>query len=417
LNAKAAWVIETLRSASLPDPGVEVAYPGPGLPGSDAAWAYFAAGESRQPTLLEDGLLDFGDGIADPIASAFWHLSRWEERDGAPQDRHGRFPLSAALADPEQPAVDAILVRFQQATGLRPRTGLRLVLSHDIDTPVRWSGRRSAHAAAARLKAATLSRDRREASVEARGLAAAPLQRLRGRDPNWSFRRMHEIEQAHGGRSTHFLMVGHDHPLDGINGAAYDRVRARIVELVTAQGDEVGLHPSYTTSEHPERLAEEKDRLEQLTGRPLRSARFHFLRHRVHRSLAELDRLGFRLDSSHGYSERPGFRAGFSHPYRPYDLAADRPLDLVEVPLAVMDATLQDDRYLNLDAEAGLRRAVGVLERAAASGGTVSVLWHNDRFAPIYARGWDIAYDRLLSWARARGAQLIACEDLLGEPD
>ena len=107
-------------------------------------------------------------------------------------------------------------------------------------------------------------------------------------------------------------------------------------------------------------------------------------------------------------------RAGLSHPYRPYDLAADRPLGMLELPLVVMDATLAEDRYLGLSADVGLERAVATLERAAQAGGTVSVLWHNDRFEPAYARGWDRAYDRLLEWVRERGGRLCTAAEAVG---
>jgi hypothetical protein len=413
VQSRIAWTFETLRSACAPG-SVETGsvYPSSALPLSEAAWAQMAAGETRPPRTMEDGLLDFGDGIPDVIASAFWHLSRWEER-AAPRDRHGRFAGASSLADPERPAVDALLERFRAATGLRRRAGFTVVLTHDIDAPLRWTGRRSVISAGARLKQAIGQRRGVELSAEARGLASLPVQALRGRDPNWSFARIREIEAAHDARSTYFLLAGHHHPADG-DGAAYDRVRARLVDLLVAQGDEVGLHPSYTTSDHPTRLDDEKRRLESVTGAPVRSARFHFLRHDTHRSLAQLDRLGFALDSSQGYADRPGMRAGFSFPYRPYDIAHERPLDLVELPLAVMDATLSDQRYLGLSPEEGLRRAIAVLERVAEAGGTVAVLWHNDRFAGAYARGWDRCYERLLGWVRERGGRLCACEDLLG---
>lgn len=411
VNAKAAWAIDTLRSACEP-PVHAVDYPSATLLGSEAAWAYFERGDQAPPRLLEDGLLDFGDGVEDIVASAFWHLSRWEEREGSPRDRHGRFTGADALTDSERPPVDALLRRFRQATELRPIGRFRVVLTHDIDTPRRWTSTRSVMAAGARMKAAARSGRRADVAGEARGLAMLPLNAVTRRDPNWSFARMHELEAERGGRSTHFLLGGHHHPLDG-DGAAYDAVRARLVDLIAAQGDEIGLHPSYTTSDHPDRLAAERDLLQQLVGAPMRSVRFHFLRHDPHRTFGELERLGFALDSSHGYADRPGMRAGFSFPYRPYDLEHDRPFDLVELPLAVMDATLSDDRYLGLDADAGYVRAVGVLEHVAEAGGTVAILWHNDRFAGPYARGWDRCYERILDWVVARGGRLCACEDVL----
>lgn len=409
-EAAARWVIGELAAASAHGPGADVAYPSHALPGSEAAWTLFAGGEAPPPSPGEDGLLDFGDRVQDVVASAFWHLSRWEELGGE-RDRHGRFPGSAALADPAVPVVDALLRRFQQAAGLRPRDGFALVLTHDVDLPRRWAARgalrRSARAARAGLFAGHVG----QAAAEAAGVLTAPVHRVRGTDPNWSFDRIREIERAHGGRSTYFLLAGHAHPADGPDPAAYDAVRRRLVRELTAGGDEVGLHPSYTASGDPERLAAERDLLADMAG-PLTSVRFHFLRHDPHRDFPLLDRLGFAVDSTHGYADLPGFRAGFSHPYHPFDVAAGRPLGLLEVPLAVMDATLQDARYLGLSASRALERSLAVLEHVAASGGTAAVLWHPDRFGVPYARGWDVVYEEILVWAKGRGARLIACEDV-----
>ncbi len=183
---------------------------------------------------------------------------------------------------------------------------------------------------------------------------------------------------------------------------------------IEAQCDEVGLHPSYATSEQPELLAEELRRLDALTGSPTRGVRFHYLRHGTHTTLPLLDELGFRYDTSSGYAETPGMRAGFSFPYQPYDVENDRPLKLVELPLAVMDATLAEERYLALDPDAGLRRAVHVLERVAAVRGTVAILWHVDRFDRTYGRGWDRVYDRLLEWVVDRGGRLVSGAEAAG---
>ena len=415
MNAKADWVLDTLAAACAPA-GAPVAYPSSALPASERAWQYFDRGEAAPPIAGEDGLLDFGDGVEDIVASAFWHLSRWEERPGSPRDRHGRFAAASALFDPEQPAVDGLLRRFQAATGRARRDGFTVVLTHDIDTPRRWTSGRAVIAAGGRMRAAAVTRSRDALAAEARGLATLPLAALRGRDPNWSFARMREIEAARGARATHFLMAGHHHPTDG-DATAYDAVRAKMVDLVLAQGDEVGLHPSYTASDHPDRLRMEAARLRALMPTPPRSVRFHFLRHDPHHTPVQLAALGFALDSSLGYADRPGLRGGFSFPYRPYDLDADAPHDLLELPLAVMDTTLSDERYLGLDAESGYLRAVAVLEQVAEIGGTVAILWHNDRFAGPYARGWDRCYERLLDWVVARGGTLCACEDILDARD
>ena len=99
---------------------------------------------------------------------------------------------------------------------------------------------------------------------------------------------------------------------------------------------------------------------------------------------------------------RSGFRAGIAHPFRPWDVEHDRPLDLVEIPLAAMDVTLAEPRYLGLSARTAERRLVALLDWAAEHGGGFSVLWHTDRF-DRGPRGWDRLYLRLIEAVRERG--------------
>ncbi len=409
--AKARYTLETLLGACAAPTVPVVRYGGGGLDASEHAWRYFEPGEHPPPRLLDDGMLDFGDGGGDLVASAFWHLSRWEERAGSARDEHGRFPASAALADPGRPAVDSLLAAFKAHVGDAGRTPFTVALTHDVDIPWRWSRPRALLGAAARARQAARAHRSRDAAAEALGLAAAPLRRLRGTDPNWSYERIREIERAHGGRSTYFVMAGHHVAADGPDPAAYDRLRPAIVAQIAAQRDEVGLHPSYTASERPERIAEERARLAALTGASVPGMRFHYLRHETHSTLPELERLGFAYDSSQGYGDAIGLRAGFSFPYRPYHVAEDRPLDLVELPLAVMDATLAEQRYLGLSPAAGLEHTLGLLERVAAVGGTVAILWHTDRFSREYARGWDRVYADVLAWVSGRGGRLVTAAD------
>jgi hypothetical protein len=407
---RAAYAAATLLGACAGEPR-DLVYGSDALPASEAAWAYFAAGSDAPPRLGDGGLLDFGDGVADVLASAFWHLSRWEEGPGSVRDERGRFPGSAALADPAKPAVDALLQRFREAVGARAPRGFTVALTHDVDVPWRWSGRRALRGAAARARAAARSRRRSDLGAELAGLLAAPARRLAGTDPNWAYERIAAAERARGARSTYFVMAGGHHPADGPAPGTYDRLRPAVVTQIAAQGDEVGLHPSYTAAETPGRIGEERDRLEALAGTSVAGVRFHYLRHETHRDLPQLDRLGFTYDSSQGFADALGLRAGLSFPYHPYDLETDAPLGIVELPLAVMDATLAEPRYLGLGAIAGLDAAVALLERVAATGGTVAVLWHTDRFSREYARGWDRAYERLLDWVADRGGRLCSAAD------
>jgi hypothetical protein len=394
VERRARWVLDTLGAREL---GL-----GDDVPYVEAAWDQVDRG--RRPE-------------GDDLAEAFYHLARIEELgvDGKPtsRDRHGRFPGSATCLDPDDPPLE----RLRRKLGVEPPrwAGARFAvcLTHDVDTPWRWT-RVGMRGAAARLRDHARSGRSGPALREARALAGVPLHKLRGTDPNWRFERLLRIARDRGIRHTFYLMAGHGHPADGPSPATYERLRPRLVEVLLAGGAEIGLHGSYTAAEDVQILSEEKHLLEELAG-PVTGHRYHYLRVDPHRNLAALEALGFEYDTSLGFADRPGFRAGIAHPFRPWDVAAGRPLDLVEIPLVLMDVTLAEERYLGLSVREAERRVLDLVAWAAEHGGGFSVLWHNDRFDPVLGRGWDRLFFRFVDAVRASGGVCLTARELAAE--
>ena len=356
---------------------------------------------------VERGELPAGDDLA----AGFFHLARVEER-GAELDRHGRFLAASSCLDPLDPPLE----RLRRELGVEPplyrEARFAVALTHDVDVPWRWT-RIGVRGAAARLKSHALAGQAGPAVHEARGLARVPLHKLRRTDPNWRFAEIAAEENAHDARSTFFLMAGHGHRADGAAPEAYDRLRPQLVETLLATDSEIGLHGSYLAAEDLERLARERLLLAQLDG-PLIGQRYHYLRVDPHRNLAPLAGIGFRYDTSLGFPDALGFRAGIAHPFRPWDFANDRPADLLELPLAVMDATLAEERYAGLSAEAARPRVLSLLDWAAEHSGAFSILWHPERFDAPSARGWDRLYFELIEAVRERGGICLAAGELAG---
>lgn len=353
--------------------------------------------------------VDRGELPGDELAAAFFHLARVEERNG-PHDERGRFLAASSRLDPLDPPLE----RLRRELGVEPPRyrGARfaVALTHDVDVPWKWT-RIGVLGAAARLKGHALAGRAGEALHEARGLARVPLHRLRGSDPNWRFAEIAAEEREHGARSTFFVMAGHGHRADGAAPEAYERLRPRVVETIREAGAEIGLHGSYLAADDLERLGRERALLAQLDG-PLVGQRYHYLRVDPHRNLVPLAGLGFRYDTTLGFPDALGFRAGIAHPFRPWDFEHDRPAELVEVPLAAMDATLAEARYHGLPAEAAKPLLLALLDWAAEHGGGFSILWHPERFDHASARGWDRLYFELLDAVRERGGICMSAGDL-----
>ena len=388
VERRARWVLDTLGARDL--------RLGEDVPYRPEAWEQVDRGE------LPEG---------DDVAAAFFHLARIEEI-GAPRDRHGRFFAASSCLDPLDPPVE----RLRRELGLSvPWYGTArfvVALTHDVDVPWRWT-RIGMLGAAARLKGHALAGRAGQALQEARGLARVPLHRLRGSDPNWRFAEIVAEEREHGSGSTFFVMAGHGHRADGAAPEAYERLRPRLVETLVAAGAEVGLHGSYLAAEELDRLATERAMLAQLEG-PIIGHRYHYLRVDPQRNLVPLARIGFHYDTSLGFPDALGFRAGIAHPFRPWDLEQEKPADLVEVPLAVMDATLAEERYEGLSAAAAKPRILALLDWAAEHGGGFSILWHPERFDPPSARGWDRLYFDVIDAVAERGGVCVTARELAG---
>src|SRR5262249_15039439 len=305
-----------------------------------------------------------------------------------------RFRAEWSLLDPLDPPLE----RLRRKLGLADRS-FAVALTHDVDNPWRWT-RIGLRGSAARLKQNVLGIRFGPTVREATALAAAPVHRLRGTDPNWRFEQIVAEERRRGAHgSTFFVLADHHDPHDGSSPATYDELRPQLVETLRDLGAEIGLHGSYTAADDPARLAAERAKLEALAG-PVAGHRYHYLRGDPHRNIAQLP---FRYDTTLGFPDALGFRAGIARPFHPWDFEGDAPADVLEIPLAAMDATLAEERYLGLSAKRAAPRLNALLDWAAANGGAFALLWHPDRFDPLSSGGWDRLYSRGLDGVQARG--------------
>lgn len=175
----------------------------------------------------------------------------------------------------------------------------------------------------------------------------------------------------------------------------------RLIDYLHDDGIEIGVHPSYYAFDKPEVLRKEISYLRSLLPFPIRGSRQHFLRW-APRTWAELETSGLMYDSSVGYHDVIGFRAGTSLPYRPWFIDQNRPANLVEVPLLVMDHTIQE--RMALSPEHALHRVRDLLTRCRMAGGVFTMLWHNTTI-------------QLPRYAAMRKAMLIPLlEEIAGSP-
>ncbi|MBK9796360.1 MAG: hypothetical protein IPP58_07660 [Holophagaceae bacterium] len=286
---------------------------------------------------------------------------------------------------------------------------LRLCLSHDVDfTTSRDQGRKFIR----RMSRALAGEGpKRRAWMNALGSLARLLTGPMARERYGDFMDWLRLEERFGYRSTFFFLPypdTHPHVLDG-DYRFSDRVRfdnrvirvADMMKEIALAGWEIGLHGTYNSATQKGMLKRQKESVEDIIGREVRSVRQHYLNHvpgLTHQLQAEA---GFRVDSTIGHTRAIGLKMGTSHPHRLWDAKAQRALPLVEVPLIAMDTPLLIlglEQQGSQDAMDQLRR---IGEGIAASGGVFCLNWHPHNLPMPELQ--EIYMD-LLSWSKDMGA-------------
>jgi hypothetical protein len=164
---------------------------------------------------------------------------------------------------------------------------------------------------------------------------------------------------------------------------------------LTAQGYEIGVH-AIDAWHNYEKGVQERRRISEVTGKTNLGVRTHWLCFDKN-SAGILDEAGFCYDSTFGYNELPGYRAGTTQVFRFFNSK-----NLLELPLHIQDKSLLDSRSPRLTEEQAWRVCVDFFDQASLYGGALTILWHMRSLSP--ERCWDNFYVQLLAEVKKRGA-------------
>ena len=322
----------------------------------------------------------------DVFGSVFFLVTRYEEVVTRTRDNHGRFPASASATAQfvERPIADEYVAILSSAVEYlwpnigRRETSFRLWLTHDVDEPWATVGRRLptiAHAVAGDL---LKRRDPVLAVRRTRSTLSGRSGRVE-RDPFNSFDFLMNTSERHGLKSAFFFMSGAPGGIDGTYRIS-DRPIRSLIRSVHTRGHEVGLHATYGSYCSAAILRAEFDALRNACddlgfAQPEWGVRQHFLRLDITETWASQESAGLDYDTSLGFADRIGFRAGTCREFQVFDLLRRRRVELRERPLLVMDASLFG--YMGLGAEAAAARTRHVVQQCRRFQGQAVVLFHN----------------------------------------
>ena len=180
-----------------------------------------------------------------------------------------------------------------------------------------------------------------------------------------------------------------------------------IKEILSKQT--VGLHGSKQASIDKNLLIEQLNQLSQ-QGFTLKGYRNHYLYFDYQKSFKNLEEAGFLYDSTLGFSEYIGFRAGISHPFYPYNIFEDRPFRVLEIPLCIMDTTLFTMGLSYTQAKVMIFK---MIDQAELNRSHISILWHNTTFEWIDFPFWGKLYWDIIHYAKKKGGRVCDLEELV----
>jgi peptidoglycan/xylan/chitin deacetylase (PgdA/CDA1 family) len=325
-----------------------------------------------------------------------WELfTKKEEYNSTFSDKFDRFPYYLSS---QRSIFDPRVSRFLVENGLRPEypdgKKFAVCLTHDIDVvyPQRLYpiiGTAKAFAKGNLTEA-----------------IKTPLCTIcKSLNPYWNFREIMELEAKYNAKSSFYFLALRSGEKD-FNYKIED-LEAEL-KFISSQGWEVGLHGGHGSYNSLEDIKEKKQRLEKILGKEIIGYRNHYLRFKVPDTWELLSKANFKYDTTFGYSDCAGFRNGMCHPFRPYNINTGKQIDIIELPLIVMDRTLSMD-YMRLDLKKAWELIKNLIDKVEQCNGVITVLWHNN--TSIDGQGLKY-YEKFLKYVSDKKAWIASGEEV-----
>ncbi len=223
-------------------------------------------------------------------------------------------------------------------------------------------------------------------------------------NPRWNFKDIMALEEKYGAKSSFYFLAldkeDDDHNFE-IEDMEYE------LGIIGDNGWEVGLHGGHNAYDNITEIRAEKKRLEDVFGKKVIGYRNHYLRFKVPLTWELLSNAGFKYDATFGYSDCVGFRNGMCHPFKPYNLNVNKEIDILEIPLTVMDTTLFD--YMKLDMEGAWNITKLLIDQVEKYKGVITILLHNTYIANDNFK----FYKKILEYCQSKRAWMASGEEIL----
>ena len=293
----------------------------------------------------------------DIVYNTFFFISRAEELINRQRDEHGRFLAKYSILGQNNrlmiPTIDEYARMLMKLLDLPLPTPSfsQIYLTHDIDTIAHYRHLRGAIGGIVR--------------GEWRKVIAS-LRDIHN-DPAFTFSWLiAQDKKVEGAERIYFVKdtrgKGYDYPQYKLDGKDFETAE----QLIENSGAKIGWHGSYYGGDMANRLLGDQARLH----------RSHYLRCSIDQ-MQRLAEVGVTDDFTMMFADQVGFRLQTTRPVRWINPKTMQLTDLVLHPLTVMDCTLSNSNYMNLNEDESYFECQRLFEKVHQNAGEVVLLWHN----------------------------------------
>lgn len=330
----------------------------------------------------------------DLFAMVFYFASRYEEYLPHETDPHGRFKAEKSIAYKnnclQRPFLNEAISDFAQKLKeefpalVFQKRHFNFLSTIDIDNAFAYAHKGFVRNVGGLLKD-LVSFNFKNVSER---LAANANDR---KDPYNTFELINTMSVETGTALQYFALIGDYAPFDKNPDHRNSGFRKLLKSLAVVYP--MGLHPSYQAYDEPDRIGREKQRLEAIIGKPVTSARCHFLKIKFPDTYRHFIKAGITDDYTMIYASQSGFRTGLCVPYKWFDLEKNETTSLTLHPSTMMEGTLRD--YNKLSPEKAQEICRELMWQVKKHGGEFVSIFHNDSFVPEQ-KEWIAVYESIL---------------------
>jgi len=319
-----------------------------------------------------------------------WELfTKKEEYFPSSLDEHERFNYSLTkYKDIQQPIVSEFLIKNGLKIDFPDQKKFAVCLTHDIDNvSIHW-----------KRKYIDSFKKISEGKIK------SAYDRSFKKDLFLNFNSIMNLEEKYNAKSSFFILTAEkDVSTNGLYDA--EKFKNHLLNVIE-RGWEIGLHGGYYSFNKIQNLKFEKEKLEKIIGKKVIGYRSHYLRFKVPDSWIILNQAGFKYDTTFGFPDMIGFRNGMCHPFNPYNLNTNTEIDILEVPLNIMDKTLFD--YMNLNIKDSWELIKNLIDTVEKNNGVITILWHNTSMEDSKLQ----LYENILKYCKNKNAWMTSAEKI-----